>query len=40
MMHSQEDWDVEFAKYQSSPEYMKVNRNMTLEVRCLLRTCP
>jgi len=34
MTHSQEDWDVEFAKYKSSPEYMKVNRNMTLEVRC------
>ncbi|MDX1379047.1 MAG: COX15/CtaA family protein, partial [Anaerolineales bacterium] len=27
----QQAWETEFAKYQLSPEYLKVNTNMTLE---------
>ena len=27
-----EEWDAEFAKYQQSPEFQKVNRHMTVEV--------
>ena len=38
-MPTQVDWDAEFAKYKSSPEYLKVNRNMTLEVRCTVTLC-